>query len=91
LENCIQHSLAVADGDKIKPCYLPGTLKEKEVEVADKVDNKKSLEEVEKEHILRVLQDQGWNISAATRVLGLNRSTIYNKIEKYGLDEYRPE
>ncbi|MGM0381520.1 MAG: sigma-54-dependent transcriptional regulator, partial [bacterium] len=33
LENCIQHSLAVADGDKIKPCYLPGTLKEKEVEV----------------------------------------------------------
>ncbi len=91
LENCIRHALAVADDEKINPGDLPSSLgpKGKDEKSVDYTD--KPLEAVEKEHILRVLEDKEWNISAATRVLGLNRSTIYNKIDKYDLDKQRPE
>ncbi len=91
LENCIRHALAVTDEEKIVPDDLPSNLGGKKEEEEAVHHSGKSLEEVEKEHILRVLEEEDWNISAATRVLGLNRSTIYNKIEKYELDEERPE
>ena len=44
-----------------------------------------SIESVEKNHILNVLQKRRWNISAAARVLGIDRVTVYKKLEKYGI------
>jgi len=49
----------------------------------------KSLEEVEKDHILSVLAETRRNYSKAARVLGITRMTLYNKIKKYGLDVKR--
>jgi DNA-binding NtrC family response regulator len=43
----------------------------------------KNLEDIEKEHILRVLADSGGNQSQAAQVLGINRKTLYKKINKY--------
>ena len=43
----------------------------------------KNLEDIEKEHILRVLADSGGNQSQAAQVLGINRKTLYKKITKY--------
>jgi len=42
-----------------------------------------TLEEVERRHIERVLQATGGNRPQAARILGINVSTIYRKIEKY--------
>jgi DNA-binding NtrC family response regulator len=44
-----------------------------------------SLKNVEKEHILRVLEKTGWNISAAAKLLGIDRVTIYKKLDKFGI------
>jgi len=44
-----------------------------------------SIAEVEKSHILSVLESTGWNISNAARILGVDRGTLYNKIRTYGL------
>jgi len=44
-----------------------------------------SLEEVEKAHILNVLEKNNWNISNSARLLGIDRVTIYKKLEKYGI------
>jgi len=46
----------------------------------------KSLEEVEKDHILNVLDEAGGNYSKAARTLGISRVTLYNKIRVYKLD-----
>jgi transcriptional regulator with PAS, ATPase and Fis domain len=45
-----------------------------------------TLEEVEKRHILKVLRATRGNRTEAARLLGVNPSTVYRKIEKYGLD-----
>jgi DNA-binding NtrC family response regulator len=45
----------------------------------------KSLEDLEKDHIMKVLEDTGGNQSRAAEILGINRKTLYKKIHKYQL------
>jgi two-component system, NtrC family, response regulator HydG len=44
----------------------------------------KSLDEMEKSHILRVLENCGWNQSRAADVLDIDRVTLHHKLKKYG-------
>ncbi len=44
-----------------------------------------SLEEVEKEHILKTLNHTDWNKSQAARILNIERSTLDRKINAYGI------
>ena len=43
----------------------------------------KTLEDMEKAHIINVLKDTGGNQSKASSILGINRKTLYKKIHKY--------
>ena len=43
----------------------------------------KTLEDIEKEHIINVLEETGGNQSKASEILGINRKTLYKKIHKY--------
>ena len=43
----------------------------------------KTLEDIEKAHIINVLEDTGGNQSKASSILGINRKTLYKKIHKY--------
>ncbi len=44
-----------------------------------------SLQAVEKQHIQAILSRTGWHISRAAGILGIDRSTLYNKIKRYDL------
>jgi len=44
-----------------------------------------SLEEMEKNYILRVLKESGNNQSKASQLLGIDRKTLYLKLKKYGI------
>ncbi len=46
--------------------------------------------ELEKERILRALQQARGNKKLATKMLGIGRTTLYNKINEYGLDNFQP-
>lgn len=45
----------------------------------------RKLEDVERAHIERVLEEMSWNLSRTARVLDIDRTTLYNKLRKYGL------
>ena len=45
-----------------------------------------TLEEVQREHIQRVLRAQRGNIKATAQILGISRTTLYKKIRDYGID-----
>lgn len=49
-----------------------------------------TLEELEKRHIAKVLELTGGNRPKAAKILGVNASTVYRKIEKYKLDRPNP-
>lgn len=42
-----------------------------------------SLEEMERNHILRVLRQEEYNMTSTARILGIGRNTLYRKVEKY--------
>jgi DNA-binding NtrC family response regulator len=41
------------------------------------------LERLEREHILAVLEDEGWHQAKASELLGINRRTLHRKLKKY--------
>jgi transcriptional regulator of acetoin/glycerol metabolism len=43
------------------------------------------MENVQKNHIKKILEQTDWNISRAAGLLQVDRVTLYNKIRKYDL------
>jgi two-component system response regulator AtoC len=46
----------------------------------------KTLEALEKNHILKVLEETGGNIVRTAKILGIHRMTLYNKLKKYDIN-----
>jgi len=44
-----------------------------------------SIDDVERDHIARVLVETGWNRSRAAAILGIDRRTLFTKVARYGL------
>ncbi len=53
-------------------------------EVSVHRDEGKSLREVERAHILQTVEQAGGNLSKSARMLGIDRTTLYNKLKRYG-------
>jgi DNA-binding NtrC family response regulator len=80
LKSVINKILILSDTLEIKPEDLPPHL------IANhqlRTGKPKSLEELEKAHIISVLEETGGNQSKAADILGINRKTLYKKIHKY--------
>ncbi|MBW1772809.1 MAG: sigma-54-dependent Fis family transcriptional regulator [Deltaproteobacteria bacterium] len=82
LENAVERAVVVSKERKIIPNDLPIFRPEYRLDAPGK-----SLMEVEKKHISQVLQDNQWNISRSADILGIDRSTLYNKIKRYKLQK----
>lgn len=78
LENMIERAIVVGNGKKI-------ALKDLPLEKSMISNSGESLEELEKMHILQILNKYNWNISRAAKALKVDRVTLYNKITRYGL------
>jgi transcriptional regulator of acetoin/glycerol metabolism len=44
-----------------------------------------TLEEVEKQYIVKTLQENNGNKSKSSRILGIDRTTLHLKLKKYGI------
>ena len=80
LENAIERAMVVGKPPAIQPQDLPFQLSGK-----NQVPQSGSLAEVEKHYIILVLEKTNWNISRSAEILQIDRVTLYNKIQKYGL------
>jgi Nif-specific regulatory protein len=87
LENVVHRTLLVAQGPELGMDDLPPTLKTSEGTSLPLVaeGELRSLEEMEKATIQRALEHFNGNLSDAARQLGIGRSTLYRKLEQYGL------
>ncbi|MDP2886459.1 MAG: sigma-54 dependent transcriptional regulator [Ignavibacteria bacterium] len=80
LENAIERAMVVGKPPEIRPEDLPYQLTER-----NHILPSGSMAAVEKAHIISVLAQNRWNISRSAEILQIDRVTLYNKIEKYGL------
>ncbi|MBI4538294.1 MAG: sigma-54-dependent Fis family transcriptional regulator [Gemmatimonadetes bacterium] len=80
LENAIERAIVIGKGPVILPEDLP-----LHVEREGREEGDLSLAALEKEHIQRVLDQLDGNITQSARALGIDRVTLYNKIQRYGI------
>ncbi len=87
LENAIERALILSPGDEITwdalPPALLGARKQKEeIPIPPPV---LTLEELERRYILRVLEETQWDKVKTAEILGINLSTVYRKLARYGI------
>ncbi len=82
LRNSIERIMILEDTDKIEYGMLPATIRGERDEVPE---GPPTLEDMERDYILKVLKEEGGNMSQAAKVLGISRHTIMRKIEKWGI------
>lgn len=80
LRNVIERAMVVTKGKMIVETDLMLSARGDNGEVRGK-----SLEEMERRHIRRILLENRWNVSSTAQQLGIDRVTLYNKIKKYQL------
>lgn len=79
LRNVIESAIIWSDGRVLQPADLPDVVKGKELRLP-------TWEGMEKEYVNRVLQVCRNNISQAARMMAMDRTTVYEKMKKYGLE-----
>ena len=79
LENAVERALVVCRGPEIKPADFSFQFQ------SGGVPTGRTLDDVERVHIERVLRETDHNLSRAARILDIDRTTLYNKLKRYGL------
>ena len=79
LRSVIEQSIIFAAADEIQPDELNLPSKSDHIDLSSQL-----LADVERRHILNVLQNAGGNKTEAARILGLARSTLVLKLQSYG-------
>jgi two-component system response regulator AtoC len=88
LENVIERAIILTKGPIITPKDFPEFLCNLKQEAAATLDNvrlKDALKDPEKDLILKALDATNWNRNETARKLDINRTTLYKKMQKYGL------
>ena len=89
LENALERAVVVAAGREIRPEHLPERVLEAPALrlVDDLPPPNPPMEVIERAYIEWVLRAEGGNKSKAAEVLGIDPSTLYRKLNRYGLND----
>jgi len=91
LRNCIERAVALTRFEEITVADLPESIQDyrrsRLVVDLDDPGQLPPLEEMERRYILRVLEAVHGHRTRAAEVLGLDRKTLYRKLERYGIQE----
>lgn len=90
LENCIERAVILSRNDQIIQDDLPPSLTHpNEIHGESRtntIPQEKSLKEMEKEMILRTLEEADGNRTRSAKILGISRRTLQLKLKEYGVN-----
>lgn len=88
LEHAIERAVAMTNTSILFPEDFPPevTRRSSGDHLSGEAPIRTSLEEMERGHILKILQEVGFNKSKASEILGIDRATLYRKAQRYGID-----
>jgi DNA-binding NtrC family response regulator len=102
LQNVLERALVLAEQDVIGPEHLPAEVRpgggqpdppapdaDEASAMGPSVNALLSLEEVERRHVLRVLEATGGSREEASRILGISRRTLTRMVQRWGLPPRR--
>ena len=87
LENIIEHAVVLCAGETVLPAHLPRDIFAVKDDFVDKtVDHADPLQAMEKELMLKVLAQSGWNFMLAAKRLKISRTTLWRRLKAHGID-----
>jgi two-component system response regulator HydG len=86
LENALERAVILSPDEIISPDALPERITARRAEplVSERTPTTPTLEAIERAYIEWVLQNEGGNKSRAADMLGIDPSTLYRKLARYG-------
>ncbi|HEY1556279.1 MAG TPA: sigma-54 dependent transcriptional regulator [Kofleriaceae bacterium] len=92
LGNCLERAVALAHFEEIQVEDLPDKIRQQKSPRSTSLSGNDvpellTLEEVERRHVLRVLEACHGNRTDAAKVLGLDRKTLYRKLLRWGVSD----
>ncbi|MFN4306139.1 sigma-54-dependent transcriptional regulator [Sulfurihydrogenibium azorense] len=85
LENIIERAVVLCQGEIITSQHLPQRIKEKPLVSKINLEKSLNLYEIEKNIILKVLQEENFNQTKAAQRLGISRKQLRTKMKNFGL------
>ncbi len=86
LRNLIERAIILTNSNELKVTSLPSELFESRIGSNPIFKGIVNLEELEKEHILKVLDQSKGNKTKAAELLGIGLTTLYRKLQTYGIE-----
>jgi two-component system nitrogen regulation response regulator NtrX len=84
LRNAVERMAILSPGDTLAASAIPLELKLQR-ESGGRSSVQEARESAERDHVLRALEDAGWNVSGAARALGMERTNLHKRIRALGL------
>lgn len=83
LENSIEHAVVLAKSRHVESGDLPAAIRDAVEDSGNAAE--RTISNHESKLLIEVLEECDWNKKEAARKLGISRSTLYNKIKRYGI------
>src|SRR5580693_5822214 len=84
LRNAVERMAILSVGDTLTTAAIPLELKLQR-DSGGRSSVQEARESAERDHVLRALEDSGWNVSGAARALGMERTNLHKRIRALGL------
>jgi two-component system nitrogen regulation response regulator NtrX len=85
LRNAVERMAILSAGDVLTAAAIPLELRLQRESGAGRSSVQEARESAEREHVLRALEEAGWNVSSAARALGMERTNLHKRIRALGL------
>jgi DNA-binding NtrC family response regulator len=91
LENVLERSIILSQGDFIIPESLPEELRNitPQARESTALSLSAALADAEKRILFKCLKQHNWNRQITAQVLGISRTTLFNKMRQYQIDDPR--
>jgi two-component system response regulator AtoC len=87
LKSIIERAVLLSNGSTLPAEHLLLNYNPSTNSKSESVDGDNSIAAVEKQHITKILKETSWRMTKASKILGINRTTLYNKIKQYGMKQ----
>lgn len=87
LKSIIERAVLLSNGSTLPAEHLLLNYNPSTNSKSESVDGDNSIAAVEKQHIAKILMETSWRMTKASKILGINRTTLYNKIKQYGMKQ----
>jgi len=88
LRNIVERMAILTPGEVLTAASVPMELKIERVSIG-RAGLQQAREAAEREHLLKALDNAGWNVSAAARALGMERTNLHKRMRALGIARER--